>query len=244
MNALEKCHNRLTGLLGPSVESLKVFECADAHRVYWRPTRVRILLLAESHVYTTTSELDYQIDSHNLVDTNIPRAFVRLVYCLGYGENDLLNKPILDRRNSGTPQYWKIFYSCINRVCSNEDFVPILRRCTTFEERIWNKITLLRRLKEMGIWLVDASLAALYPKPSPSLIEPCLIASWEEYVSQVIRIARPSKIICIGKRVCRVLSSRISETGIPVFEIPQPNARLSSEEHLRNYQQYYDYCRV
>ncbi|MDQ6666242.1 MAG: hypothetical protein M3Z23_17830, partial [Acidobacteriota bacterium] len=58
---------------------------------------------------------------------DIPRGFVRLVYCLGYGESHLLDEPI-EARNSGTPQFWKIFYSCLNPIQSSETFAPVARR--------------------------------------------------------------------------------------------------------------------
>jgi hypothetical protein len=240
MDVLEECHNRLARLLGENSEPLEVLRCAEAHRAYWRPPRIRILLLAESHIYTAFSEMDRQVILQNHMDTDMPRGFVRLVYCLGYGENNLLNKPIREPSNSGTPKYWKILYSCVNRVSSNEDFIPILKSYTAFEERIRNKIALLKRLKEAGIWLLDASLAALYPKPVPTLVESCLQVSWDAYVSQIVRTTRPSSIICIGKGVFRFLHTRLCDIGIPVFVIPQPNSRLSSLEHLKNYQQYHD----
>jgi hypothetical protein len=43
----------------------------------------------------------------------LPRGFVRLVYCLAYGENELLDEAI--ESNKGTPQFWKIFFSCLTR---------------------------------------------------------------------------------------------------------------------------------
>jgi hypothetical protein len=237
MNALQECHSQLARLLGSAAEPIEVLQRAEEHRAYWRPERVRVLLLAESHVYTTPSEMERSIVLNDRME--IPRGFVRLVYCMGYGENRLLNRPIVAPRNSGTPQYWKIFYSCVNRVFSNEDFVPILSR-TPFPQRIRNKLALLQRLKEIGVWLVDASLAALYPKPAPSIVEACLQTSWDSYVVQVIRSARPSRIVCIGRGVARSLGDRLSGLNVPVTVVPQPNARLASTEHFGLFQQYHD----
>ena len=54
---LEQCHAILSGVIGPGMEPLGVIERAEAHRRFWRPERVRVVLLAESHVYTTSEEL-------------------------------------------------------------------------------------------------------------------------------------------------------------------------------------------
>ena len=201
------------------------------------------MLLAESHVYTTASELARRVVLPEDVESDAPDGFVRLVYCLGYGENRLLDQPITVQPNSGTPQFWKIFYSCVNRVGANEDFAP-LQAETPFRRRIQNKLALLTRLKELGVWLVDTSLAALYipgqSKPAPLLIEACLRTSWDSYVGDVVRSAGASQIVCIGKGVERSLGSRLYRTGIPVAVVPQPNARLTSDEHFQVFQQYYE----
>jgi len=109
MDALEECHSRLVRLIGSSAEPIEVLQCAEEHRAYWRPERVRVVLLAESHVYTETSELDRRVVLPSFMGIDVPRGFVRLVYCLGYGENSLLDLPIFIPANSGTPQFWKIF---------------------------------------------------------------------------------------------------------------------------------------
>src|SRR5437773_10224347 len=94
MDALEECHSQLAKLLGSGAEPIDVLRCAEKHRTYWRPEHIRVLLLAESHVYTTSSELDRRVALPGSMGTEVPRGFVRLVYCLGYGENGLLNRPI------------------------------------------------------------------------------------------------------------------------------------------------------
>lgn len=240
---LEDCHSQLGRLLGSDAEPVEVLRCAEQHRAFWRPRNVRVLLLAESHVYTAASELNYRIDLSPFPGTEkVPRGFVRLVYCLGYGGNGLLTQPIL--KNGGTPQYWKIFFSCINHVQNTRnDFTPILSR-TPFATRIQNKLALLRRLQETGVWLLDASLAALYrpghPKPDRRLMERCLQTSWDAYVGQVIKTAQPSHIICIGDSVRRFLRTRLSDLGMPVTKVPQPQARLPAINHLQLFQQYYN----
>lgn len=95
--------------------------CAEEHRAYWRPERVRVVLLAVSHAYTSVPELERRIILAGMPGNDLPRGFVRLVYCLGYGENELLDRPIIEPKNSGTPQYWKLFFSCVNQVETNDD---------------------------------------------------------------------------------------------------------------------------
>lgn len=246
MDALEECHRRLGKLLGPGAEPIEVLRRAEEHRAYWRPERVRVILLAESHVYTTASELERKVILPDHIEEEAPRGFVRLVYCLGYGENRLLDKPITVPRNSGTPQFWKIFYSCVNLVRMNEDFASLLDQ-TPFLRRIQNKLTLLQRLRELGVWLVDASLAALYlpgqPKLAPALIESCLRTSWDSYVGPVVKAAGPSNIVCIGKGVEQSLGSRLYRVGVPVTVVPQPNARLTTDQHFSVFRQYHDVVR-
>ncbi len=243
MGALEKCHHQLTRLLGPDAEPVEVLRCADEHQAYWRPERVRVVLLAESHVYTKPSELNHQV---NLLDTKVSCKFVRHIYCLGYGETELLNRPIQDPKNSGSPQFWKILYSCVNRVLTNEDFGP-MQSCTMFPERIRNKLALLRHLQKMGVWLVDTSLAALYlpghPKPEPHIVQECIQTSWDMYVGQVIRTAKPSHIVCVGRGVAKSLDDRLSSLGVSMTVVAQPNARLPSTERFEEFQQYYDIVR-
>jgi len=43
-----------------------------------------------------------------------PTDFVRLVYCLGYGENELLDGGLVPG-NGGTWQYWDLFGRLTNR---------------------------------------------------------------------------------------------------------------------------------
>jgi hypothetical protein len=245
MDALEECHSRLARLLGPGAEPIEVLRQAEAHRAYWRPEQVRVVLLAESHVYTTTPESERRVILPRVAGLDVgevPRGFVRLVYCLGYGENGLLDRPILDPKNAGTPQFWKIFYSCLHRVSGSGDFVS-LQSQTPIGERVRNKLALLQRLKEAGVWLVDASVAALYiprhEKPS-AVLETALQTSWDTYVGGVVKEAHPAEIVCIGKGVAQALGHRLGGLKIPVTVVPQPNARLSSEEHLGVFRQYYD----
>jgi hypothetical protein len=242
MDTVLECHSRVAALLGPGAESVDILRRAEEHRNFWRPERVKVVLLAESHVYTRPEELARTISLPASAPVGLPRGFVRLVYCLGYGENRLLNRAIESPQNTGTPQFWKVFYSCANPIACNGDFAPILGS-TPPEERVANKISLLKTLRERGVWLLDTSLAALYlpgrPKTDPGIMQSCLQIGWDCHVRSVVEAADPSHIVCIGKGVAGALGKRLADIGRSVTVVPQPNARLSSAEHREAFRTYY-----
>lgn len=215
----------------------------EQHRRYWRPTKPRLVLLAESHVYTSEEELRRTVEAEKVLDQtpkDLPRGFVRFVYCLGYGENNLLDKCI--ESNPGTPSFWKIFYSCVNPITSNASFAPVLKATTKLlKDRIGNKLGLLQQMKDQDIWLVDASISALFhpgrPKPAVDYKQ-VLQTSWKEHVRSTIEEWRPEGILCIGYGVARTLKDQLDELQIPWGVVPQPGARLPSEEHLRVFKKY------
>lgn len=241
--ALSDCYTRLVPYLGDTPEPYEAMERADQLRHYWRPNRVRLLLLAESHVHTGLEELSHQLRPQPYLPEDMPRGFVRLVYCLGYGEDGLLERPFIGSPNKGTLQFWKILYSCVNLISSNADFDSIRRGQTTLEERTANKVAVLCKLREQGVWLLDASIAALYRpgavKPSPRTMEAVLLESWDGYVGPLVKESRPEAVLCIGKGVAGILGSRIQELGLPWGAVPQPNARLASDVHLGTFEAYY-----
>ena len=235
---LREGHTRLAGILGEGIELVEVFARAEEHRSYWRPEESRVVLLAESHVFTDSAELRRTLLPFPGLPADAPRGFVRLVYSLGYGENDQLDQPILSPRNSGTPQYWKIFQSCLRSMGVTTNYGAIqVSHTPASVERLQNKLTVLRQLRERGIWLVDASIAALYlpaqPKPAPRVREAVLQASWDAYTKFSVEQAAPSGVLCIGVGVARALRTRLDRLGVPWAAVHQPQAHLSSEEHAR-----------
>ena len=83
---------------------------------------MRVVLLAESHVFTGAADLERCIVRLPGAPAGIPTGFVRLVYCLGYGENDILDRRISEPPNTGTPQFWRIFASCVGGPPRSADF--------------------------------------------------------------------------------------------------------------------------
>ena len=113
-------------------------------------------------------------------------------------------------------------------------------------ERLRNKLTVLRQLREQGIWLVDASVAALYlpgrRKPARKVCEAVIQNSWDMYTKFVVEEAAPSAVLCIGVGVARTLGQRLNRLGIPWAAVHQPQAHLSSEEHARILATYSSVC--
>lgn len=231
--AFDDCYHKLASVLGPDIEPLQGARAAEAHRQAWRPERPRVVLLAESHVYTS------------LEDLQASGSFARIVYCLGYGEPTLA--PTV-RHNAGTPQFWKVLYSCLSPVESNADFAPILKsRTRSSDERLSNKRFVLKALRARGIWLLDASIVALYrpgfPKPSPAVLRAALAASWHLHVEDTLRQASPAYLIVIGHGVAAALGARLhSLVGDRIAVLPQPQARLPADEHRRAFRQYFRIC--
>jgi len=243
MNRLRACYDELQKTLGHGVEEYESVELVEEYRQYWKPNKTRVILLAESHVFTRPA--DRLITIPQIDDLpNYPSKYAKFVYCLGYGEKQLTGNTSHPKRD-GTPQFWKILYSCNNPIRNTLDFSPILSR-TTYEQRIKNKVELLLRLKENGIWLVDSSIVALYDngkKPERKTMLSAIKQSWQGYVRGVMEEAAPEHIICVGKAVSNLLEKEIKAlVGRCYTTVCQPNAHLSSEHHMRNYELYGRIC--
>ncbi len=244
-NKLKHCYDQIHQILGKDIEPYESVELVERYRQYWRPTgKIRVILLAESHVFT--SDDDRKIKIPQL--PNLPgyeTQYAKFVYCIGYGERLLTGNPSHPKRD-GTPQFWKIFYSCDNLIQDKNDFHPILSR-TKYEQRVENKIKLLLRLQRNGIWLVDSSIVALYKnrdKPNNNIISLVIRKSWDCYIHNVVAEANPDYVICVGKTVANVLKRDIEKlVGKRCTVLSQPNAHLLSEEHMANFRQYSRICR-
>lgn len=226
---------RLAARLGADwgQESAAVLRAVATHRDYWKPPEVRVLLLAESHVLTQQHELaaTVKLDPHG--HSGAPSEFVRLVYCLGYGEDELLSaKP---SNNGGTPQFWKLLAACVgdpNDAQVLKTTEPDLRR------RIAAKIRLLEELRSRGVWLLDASPVALYRsgggKPRRKELRAALEVAWDEYSGAIVREVAPLAVMVIGRMVHDALGERVKGavgSGVDVQWMYQPQARVSAAEH-------------
>jgi len=232
------------------IDSLEVVKQVEEYRQFWKPEKINVALLAESHVYTDEQDYNMKCDEfilHRIIP-DYPLRFVRFVYCLGYGENSLLKTVRTDRKNSGTPQYWKIFSSCVAESAENEEtlgFHRILKSKTKdLAQRLQNKVNILRKMKEKGIWLLDASIVGLYGsgRKSLTITKRIIEISWKNYVANIILESSPRHTIVIGEGVARILGPELERVDIPFTIIPQPQAKGSRQWQLENYKQYQRIC--
>ncbi len=237
MMRLRECYDGINGLNAAYLDTFEVVEEVERYRQLWRPDRVRVILLAESHVHT--SEDDFAHYWSFGTDSVFQGNFVRFVYCLANGERYLVNIP----SNKGTWQFWKILFSCMNRVSGNIDFAPILKTFTPDSgRRIRNKIQLLQNLKEAGIWLVDASIIGINELDQSSkarVLQHC----WQSHVGPTINSLdpRPKHIIVIGSGVEKAVADKLHELSFNYDVIPQPQARLKNG-YSRYYQKCFELC--
>jgi hypothetical protein len=163
---LLRCHQRGCATVsahGFEPESFEALEELELHRWFWRPDQPRVVLIAESHVLTTASDLALTMRNdavHQSAGTaeSWPRpTFVRLVYCLGYGETRLLESTPLGFSNRGTPDFWLLFARILEDVPA-----PTRMEYPSLDARLRAKWRILERLRECGIWLLDASVHAIY----------------------------------------------------------------------------------
>ena len=229
------------------IDSLEVVKQVEEYRQFWQPRKTNVVLLAESHVYTDEHDYEIKLDKtilHRMLP-GYPLRFIRFVYCLGYGENELLSKGRTDRKNAGTPQYWKIFSSCVAENEKDLGFWRVLKTETTsLYSRLRNKVGVLRKMKRRGIWLLDASIVGLYGSGQKNyrVTEKILEICWKNIIASTIKESNPRHIIVIGKGVGDILNQKLCSLGIPFSVIPQPQARGSRKWQLENYKKYQRIC--
>ena len=142
-------------------ESEAYLQAVRDWRNYWRPKKVRCLLIAESHVRENGGDTQARmIPLHQFGLSDHPTSFCRLIYCLGYGESELLTRPVQTNQR-GTLQFWDIFGALASCVI-HPDMGQPRKGQSDLNERIGWKIDTLKMLKRRGIWLVDACPRGLY----------------------------------------------------------------------------------
>jgi hypothetical protein len=214
-------------------ETAEVMAAVAAHRAYWRPPEVRLLVLSESHVMTREAELEAQVPLEVFGHPGVPRSFVRMVYCLGYGERDLVQGRAYP--NWGSPQFWKLLAAGVDPALTPK---VVERTAPELLTRIAVKLQVLEALKARGVWLLDACPVALYaasqPKPPMSLLAQAMDIAWSVYTREAIREAAPRAVMIVGKMVHDGIGGRIRAMlgpSVPVEWMYQPQARRPAAEH-------------
>ncbi len=218
------------------IDSFEVAEEVSRIRQFWKPETVRVVLLAESHAHTRRKDF---ANSWQIPKTVYHGRYVRFVYCLANGESRLV--PSVPR-NPGTSQFWKILFSCLHQISTNNDFRPILRSTPT-DDRISNKISVLAGLKREGIWLMDASIVGVNRLESLTLRKRVLQACWNYTYSALQELnPRPEYMIIIGCFVKKALKKQIDSLEIKYISLPQPQAHLPAPGYRQFYEVYYQIC--
>jgi hypothetical protein len=192
----------------------------------FRPHRVRILLVAESHVAEQPGDVGVRVESpvsvaHGL---ELPDGFCRLVYCLGYGESEICHpKPT---SNPGTWQFWDLFGAIAGVFDKSLRPRCPRRKESTLEERLGWKHSVLCVLRDAGVWLADASVLGLYAsgRPLPRGVEyqQLIKESFQSFVWPDVAHDKPV-VWVVGRGVGEALS------GLPMIDstkvISQPQDR-------------------
>lgn len=212
---------RLLTTGGMDAEPPETALAVEEHRWAWRPDVPSVVLIAESHVFTSADDLAVSVVSERLPRElrHLPTAFVRLIYCLGYGQTSVLSGPPACG-NPGTPQFWKIFA----RIAGTG---PYPTRVPAATRLAW-KIRTLTALRDRGVWLLDASLHAIYaPQRCPKATTPLKLRQtlhetwWQEYGSPTLDQIADPYVCIIGKMTADTLAA----IGVPFHNwIYQPQA--------------------
>ena len=205
--------------LGARPEGAAYLAGVAAWRNAWRPKRVRAVLLAESHVAQRDGDLRSRVRTDWTGIRDLPSQYVRLVYCLGYGESGICFPP--PPGNGGTWQYWNIF----GQVARGES--QPAKSASSVSSRLRWKLAVLSELQRRGIWLQDASPLGLYlgggrrvdPRGQVQLIRD----GYQRWVWPSVEADNPERVWVIGSGVAGALA------GLPGVErtrvITQPQGR-------------------
>jgi hypothetical protein len=210
--------------LGVRGESDEYLAAVAAWREAWRPARVKVLLVAESHVTETDRDALIRVRSPRWVKRELPEKYVRLVYCLGYGESSLCSpRPLA---NGGTWQFWNLLGQL-----GLGSWARMPRASAGPEARLRWKVDVLNGLAKRGIWLQDASPIGLYAPGGHRLAngpnyDRLIREGYEQFVWPSVRDDQPQHIWVIGRGVGKALA------GLPGIDpervISQPQDRNQS----------------
>jgi hypothetical protein len=137
--------------------------------------------------------------------------------------------------NVGTWQFWRLFHDTISGPTISH--AGLLKTGETdCQKRVQNKLDLLKKMQSAGVWLVDASVTALYPRKLATRdYRDVLKACWESHIGEVLCECAPSAVLIVGKRVDCAIGNDVRQLGsvAEVDVIYQPNARQFREVDRR-----------
>ena len=221
------------------LECLESMLRAREHVMYWKPSKVKVILLAESHAHTPRELVvgGPSLPTKYLSDFTGPRGFIAHVNCFLYGENDFISPRI--QNNNGSHQFWQLLGVCaygFDYYASGRGKELTHSGNANRELRLKCKYNLLLRLQSLGIWLLDTNVFGWYitqqqefmrkksgevtrkPKQRPptNLKNASLVVSWELYTKHVVHKAATDghlkALIPIGIEVAKAVTiSRMKE---------------------------------
>lgn len=179
-------------------ESVEIALAAASHRWYWRPDKLKTILFADARDITSSEELACQckVSWLKIDGESPPNSFVRLPYCLAYGEPDLV--PGIAKQDNKCPLHlWDLFGDLTERGdCPYE---------AKLVDRLAWKVKTLTDLKARGIWVVD-------PTHFPGQNHPELIRIWWEGAGRGATESDQPLLVAYGKSYFDLLK----QGGIPV----------------------------
>jgi len=147
--------------LGGRAESATYLASVAAWRNAWRPEKVRVLLVAESHVAEEDGDVRVSVEPPTWAHRHLPTSFCRLVYCLGYGEPRLCTpEPVANA--TATWQFWDLFGAIAGGRQPMQPRKGSSPDAHADEHRLQWKLDVLSWLQRHGVWLVDACVAGIY----------------------------------------------------------------------------------
>ena len=174
----------------------------------------------------------------DVVDTWRRRAENRSTFCFAVDRAHA--KHLQAKFTEAGWQYWRLFHDAV----SGPDAPRIRQRNPT--ARALAKLQLLKELKLAGIWLVDASIIALYPRVvSGNDYKNVLQACWEAHVANVIAGCSPSAVLIVGKGVNGAVGDLVKQAApqAEVAVVNQPNARMTNDQTCKERLKVFDLCR-
>ena len=207
---------------GEEPEPLETALLVEEYRWFWKPEKVKFVLVAESHVYASEQEIAVKIvpwKLHNYAPSypdGGPLNFAKIVYCPGYGMSEILDHPEQIESNPGTWQFINLFRKCLG-------YDTPSARSLEWKTRILNAA------KKNGIWLLDASCHACAKGKKERLpanvVDRIVPMSWKRYVEPIIDELSidPAHVWIVGKGVHDLIRGKYATGDNWVY---QPNVRF------------------
>jgi len=206
--------------LGAHPESSAYLASVAAWRDCWRPAKVRVLLVAESHVAEQEGDMTVRVCIPGRAQEALPSSYCRLVYCLGYGESGVCNP--IPVPNRGTQQYWDIF----GAISGGRTPSQPRKIGSSLVERLRWKLEVLTWLRDKGVWLVDACVAGVYLPGGGRAVtganyDQMVRDSFERFVWPSVANEPVEQVWVIGVGVSRALSGHIAMVNARTIVQPQ-----------------------